>query len=83
MLAWADIHYPAAVLIPYIYLLRSNQPLWPALTTAQSIAVSPTAKYRLTHFCVSVLSPAILSDLKLGLGIPITGPESALLSVAL
>lgn len=51
------------------YLLRSNQPLWPAVTTAQSMAVSPTARYRVTHFFTSLLlSPTIFSSLNVGLG---------------
>ena len=53
--------------------VRSNQPLVLATATDWSMTHSPILRYLLTHFVVSLLSPAILSVLKLGLAVPDRG----------
>jgi hypothetical protein len=51
--------------LQYVYRLRSNHPLDPAMATDWSITHSPTPRYLSTHVDTSLFSPATLSVLKL------------------
>ena len=58
---------PSQLVRDRAYRVRSNHPLDPAMATDWSITHSPTPRYLSTHFDISLLSPATLSVLKLGL----------------
>lgn len=49
------------------YRVRSKKLLEPAMATDWSITHSPTPRYLLIHFVISLFSPATLSVLKLSL----------------